>query len=102
MAQKSTFPSPQRARGAAHDFSGQIRELEDAGCDVVFVVATLADTSGIATAFAGRPEFTPTVIGQSPTWQTAFAQNPWLQEHFLLVAEGPGLRRPQRARHGRT
>ena len=89
VAQKSSFPSPSGRQGAAHDFAGQVRELEDAECDVVFAVATLADTNSIATAFAGRPDFTPTVIGQSPTWQTAFAANPWIQEHFLLVSEGP-------------
>ena len=89
VAEQSTFPSPSGRGGAAHDFSGQVRELEDAECDVVFAVATLADTNSIATAFTGRPEFTPTVIGQSPTWLGAFAANPWLQEHFLLAGEGP-------------
>jgi ABC-type branched-subunit amino acid transport system substrate-binding protein len=90
VAQKSSFPSPSGRQGAAHDFAGQVRELEDADCGVVFAVATLADTASIATAFAGRPQFTPTVIGQSPTWNTAFAANPWIQEHFLLAGEGPG------------
>lgn len=89
VAQKSTFPSPSGRGGAAHDFSGNIRELADADCEVVFLVATLADTQAIGTALGGTPNFRPQLIGQSPIWLTAFAASPLLQEHFLLATEGP-------------
>lgn len=86
---RSTFPSPSGRGGAAHDFSGNVRELEQAGCEVVFIVATLADTTGIATAFGSVPDFRPQLIGQSPMWVKAAAASPFLQENFLLAGEGP-------------
>ena len=89
IAAQSTFPSPSGRGGAAHDFSGNIRELDEAGCEVVFIVATLADTTGIATAFGGVPDFRPQLIGQSPMWVKAAAASPFLQEFFLLAGEGP-------------
>ena len=88
VAQKSTFPTVTGRGGPNYDFP-QVRELEDAGCEVVFAVATLFDTKALADAFANQPGYTPTVIGQSPTWQTAFAAHPFIQEHFFLATEGP-------------
>jgi ABC-type branched-subunit amino acid transport system substrate-binding protein len=89
VAAESRFPSPSGRGGAAHDFSGNVRELDQAGCEVVFIVATLADTTGIATAFGSIPDFRPQLIGQSPMWVKPAAASPFLQEYFLLAGEGP-------------
>jgi ABC-type branched-subunit amino acid transport system substrate-binding protein len=72
------------------DFSAQIQQLQGAGCEVVFLVATPSVTGGALGAAAGA-EFAPQWIGQSPSWINALAGSalaPYLQANFVVVAEG--------------
>lgn len=73
------------------DYTTQINQLQGAGCEMVFMVATPADAAG-ALGKAAQVGFTPQWIGQSPTWLTALYQGdlrPYMEENFLLVSEGP-------------
>ena len=73
------------------DFSAQVQQLQDAGCEVVFLV-TLPSVTGTALGTAAASGFAPQWIGTSPTWINAFAQieqlAPYLQEYFVVVGEG--------------
>jgi ABC-type branched-subunit amino acid transport system substrate-binding protein len=80
-----TFPS------GNPDFTTQIGQLEGAGCEMVFLVSTPADT-GAALGKAAEVGYAPQFIGQSPSWIGLLAQSglgPYLQENFLLASEGP-------------
>ncbi len=72
------------------DFSAQIQQLQGAGCEVVYLVATPSVTGGaLGTAAAGG--YAPQWIGMSPTWINALAGSalaPYLQAYFVIVAEG--------------
>jgi ABC-type branched-subunit amino acid transport system substrate-binding protein len=84
IAERVTFPA------ANADFTTQIGQLQGAQCDMVFLVAIPSETSP-ALAKSVELGFAPQWIGQSPTWVTLFATTalaPYLQENFVLAAEG--------------
>lgn len=89
VAEEVTFPSPGQPERPEVDFVAQVSQLEGAGCDVVFFVATASDTTNFNTALTENPDYNPTVLGQSPTWLGIFADFEYLQENFFLIAEGP-------------
>lgn len=86
IAEVVTFP------GGESDFTTQIGALQGAGCEMVLFVGLPTETSpAITRAAQSSPPFEPQWIGQSPSWLTLFAQGdlaPYLQEHFVLAAEG--------------
>jgi ABC-type branched-subunit amino acid transport system substrate-binding protein len=73
------------------DVSAQVGELADANCDAVFLVVTVADTNAIATKMIGR-NFSPQLLGQSPSWLAALANDPnngaFYQEHYIWLGYG--------------
>jgi ABC-type branched-subunit amino acid transport system substrate-binding protein len=72
------------------DFTAQVGQLSETGCDVVFLVSTPTATGGIL-GVAAAQNFTPQWIGQSPTWIGLLAASPlaeYLQANFKVVAEG--------------
>ena len=84
IAERASFPA-----GNA-DFTTQIGQLQGANCDMVFLVAIPSETSPVLSK-AVELGFAPQWIGQSPTWLTLFATTPlapYLQENFVLAAEG--------------
>ncbi len=73
------------------DYTGQVAQLRDAGCEAVFLVSTPVPTNGMLSEAASQ-DFAPQWIGQSPSWLGLYALSPlapYLQENFLLVGEGP-------------
>lgn len=87
LAVTATFPAPP----AAADFTAPISQLEGAGCEMVFLVATPSST-GPALGKAAEVGFAPQWIGQSPSWLGALGKSPlapYLQANFLVVSEGP-------------
>lgn len=87
VAAKAEFPAPGKDR-PKQTFQSQLSSLKAASCEVIFFVGTPTDTGSLATTLGESPDYTPTIIGQSPTWLTAFAAFPYLQQHFLLASEG--------------
>jgi ABC-type branched-subunit amino acid transport system substrate-binding protein len=73
------------------DYIGQVTRLRKAACDIVFLVASVADVGAIL-GTAAQAKFAPRWIGQSPTWLSALAKSPlrpYLEARFWVVAEGP-------------
>jgi ABC-type branched-subunit amino acid transport system substrate-binding protein len=74
------------------DVSAQVGELADANCQAVLLVSLPNDTASIVTKMIGR-NFTPQVLGMSPTWLTGYENDPnngpFYREHFVWVGEGP-------------
>jgi ABC-type branched-subunit amino acid transport system substrate-binding protein len=88
LAEPVRFPAPPAPAG---DFASQIDQLKNAGCEMVFLVATPSSTAPAMTK-AAQSGFNPQWIGQSPTWIGALGQSalaPYLQAHFLIASEGP-------------
>ncbi len=77
---------------ATSDVSAQVGELADSNCDAVLLVSVFNDTASIVTKMIGR-NFTPQVLGMSPTWLTGYENDPnngpFYREHFVWVGEGP-------------
>ena len=72
------------------DFSAQVQQLQGAGCEVVFLVATPSVTGGTLGA-AAASEYRPQWLGLSPTWINALAGSPlapYLQAFFVVIGEG--------------
>jgi ABC-type branched-subunit amino acid transport system substrate-binding protein len=88
LAAEVDFPAPGAER-PAQTFGPQISELQGADCDVVFFVATATDTGAFADALAQESGFDPVILGQSPTWLGLFSDNEYMQENFIILAEGP-------------
>jgi ABC-type branched-subunit amino acid transport system substrate-binding protein len=88
VATHSRFPAVTAER-PAQDFVAQISELEGAGCEVVFLVSLPNDTLALFDSLEENPGYNPTIIGQSPTWIGLLADNPYVQEHYIFVGEGP-------------
>lgn len=87
IAESATFPAPP----ATADFTAPIGQLQGAGCEMVFLVATPTSTGG-ALGKAVEVGFAPQWIGQSPTWIGVLGASPlapYLQENFLVASEGP-------------
>jgi ABC-type branched-subunit amino acid transport system substrate-binding protein len=76
---------------AATEYTGQITQLKNAGCAVVFLTSLPSQTGPIIGA-AAQAGFTPQWVGQSPTWVSALgasaAISPVLQKVFLWTSEG--------------
>jgi ABC-type branched-subunit amino acid transport system substrate-binding protein len=74
------------------DVSAQVGELADANCAAVFLMVTVADTGSIVTKMIGR-NFSPRVLGLSPSWLSALANDPnngaFLAEHYIWLGAGP-------------
>jgi ABC-type branched-subunit amino acid transport system permease subunit/ABC-type branched-subunit amino acid transport system substrate-binding protein len=74
------------------DFTAQVTQLRNAGCQAVFITGLASNTGPIIGA-AARLGFDPQWIGQAPTWIPALAHSvdllPTLTRSFLLVADGP-------------
>lgn len=70
------------------DFSAQVNQLKASGCELVFLVGLPSATGGIMSV-SEKTGFTPQWIGQSPTWIGLLANNPYMQQHFMIVSEGP-------------
>lgn len=72
------------------DFTAPVQQLQAAQCEAVFLTATPTTAGGIV-GKAATSGFAPQWIGQSPTWIGAFTASPllpYLQENFVLAAEG--------------
>jgi ABC-type branched-subunit amino acid transport system substrate-binding protein len=86
IAVTATFPAPP----ATADFTAPISQLQGAGCEMVFLVATPTST-GAALGKAVEVGFAPQWIGQSPTWIGVLGTSPlapYLQANFLVASEG--------------
>jgi ABC-type branched-subunit amino acid transport system substrate-binding protein len=70
------------------EFGAQVNQLKAAGCTLVFLVG-LPNHTGAIMGAAEQVGFTPQWIGQAPTWVGLLAGNKYLQDHFVLVSEGP-------------
>ena len=82
--------STARFKGAAPDFTAQVQQLKNAGCEVVFLVSTPTDT-GKLLGTAAQLSFAPQWVGQSPSYIGALAASPlkdYLAKTFMLAAEG--------------
>lgn len=87
IAETATFPAPP----ATADFTAPIGQLQGAGCEMVFLVATPTST-GAALGKAVELDFAPQWIGQSPSWIGLLGASPlapYLQANFLVASEGP-------------
>lgn len=87
VAATAKFPAPP----AAADFTAPISQLQGAGCEMVFLVATPTST-GAALGKAVEVGFAPQWIGQSPSWIGVLGASPlapYLQKNFLVASEGP-------------
>lgn len=73
------------------DFTGQVTQLKNANCDMVFITALPTETGAIL-GTAAQAKFAPRWIGQSPTWVQALSQSPlkdYLEARYWVVSEGP-------------
>jgi ABC-type branched-subunit amino acid transport system substrate-binding protein len=73
------------------DFTGPISQLQDAGCEFVFVTTVPGQLARIA-ANAARVNFSPRWLAQWPSWHSALIKNPaidYIEEHVWLAGEGP-------------
>jgi ABC-type branched-subunit amino acid transport system substrate-binding protein len=72
------------------DFTGQVTQLKNAKCDMVWVTGLPTET-GALLGTAAQAKFAPRWIGQSPTWVEALAKSPlkpYLEARYWLVSEG--------------
>jgi ABC-type branched-subunit amino acid transport system substrate-binding protein len=72
------------------DFTGQITQLKNAGCQVVYFVGVVSDVGKIF-GTAAQLQFAPKWIAQSPSWIGALAASPlkdYFAANFILVGEG--------------
>src|SRR5215471_15564391 len=72
------------------DTSAQVGELADAKCDAVMLTSLPNDTGSIVTKMVGR-NFTPTVLGMSPSWLGGLESTdngPFYQDHYVWLGYG--------------
>ncbi len=72
------------------DFTGQITQLKNAKCDMVWISGLPTETGAIL-GTAAQGKFAPRWIAQSPSWVEALAKSPlkpYLEARFWLVSEG--------------
>jgi len=79
-AQKYPVPAP--------DLTAQVQALKDANCAAVVLGSLPGDTAAIANK-AQSIGLKTQLIGVSPTFFPAYASNPYLQENFVQVSDGP-------------
>lgn len=85
LTEEATFPV------GNPDFTAQITQLQNAGCEMVWLVSTPSDTGG-ALGKAAELGYAPRWMAQSPTWIGTFVESellPYLEANFTWVAEGP-------------
>lgn len=73
------------------DFTAQVTQLKNEGCEIVFAVSLPVEFSGILGTAAGL-DFAPQWIGQSPSWVDILLGTPlkdYLTQHVLIAAVGP-------------
>jgi ABC-type branched-subunit amino acid transport system substrate-binding protein len=70
------------------EFGAQVNQLKASACELVYLVGLPSATGGIMGA-SEQTGFTPQWIGQSPTWVGLLSGNTYMQQHFLVVNEGP-------------
>jgi ABC-type branched-subunit amino acid transport system substrate-binding protein len=73
------------------NFTAPVSQLKGAGCEITVFVALPNETSPILSEAVAQ-DFAPTWLAASPSWVSIFAQSalaPYLQDNFLLIAEGP-------------
>jgi ABC-type branched-subunit amino acid transport system substrate-binding protein len=73
------------------DFTAPISQLQNAGCEFVFVTAVPGQLARIA-ANAARVTFTPRWIAQWPSWHSVLIKNPaidYIEKYVWLAGEGP-------------
>lgn len=79
-----------RYAGGAQDVTAQVGELQGANCSVILLVSVPTDTGTIlGTAAAGQ--YTPTWLGQSPSYITALKDSPladYLGQTYFQLSEG--------------
>lgn len=90
---KLGFPVAKTARFKVsdQDYVAPVTQLRSAGCKAVFLTSTPGNTAGIV-GTAAKLGFSPTWIGQSPSWASALAQSPLkpvLEASFIVSGEGP-------------
>ncbi|MFN2556230.1 MAG: ABC transporter substrate-binding protein [Nitriliruptorales bacterium] len=91
-ARELGFEPSERAhyRLGDEDFTAQIRQLHDGGCNAVVLLSRPSETSRILGA-AAQGGFSPRWLALTPTWAAALANSPlrqYLQDNFWLVREG--------------
>jgi ABC-type branched-subunit amino acid transport system substrate-binding protein len=79
-----------RFKATDTDFTTPVQQLQDAGCEAVFLTATPTTAGGVM-GKAAQSGFAPKWIGQSPTYIGAFTASPlapYLQANYVLAGEG--------------
>jgi ABC-type branched-subunit amino acid transport system substrate-binding protein len=92
-AEELGFEIAEEARFAVGDeeFTAQVGQLNDAGCELVFLTA-LPTEAGAILGTAAQTQFAPRWIGQSPMWVDELLDSPlrpYLEQTMWVVAEGP-------------
>jgi ABC-type branched-subunit amino acid transport system substrate-binding protein len=82
VAQEVTFAATDT------DYSAQVNQLKAASCTLVYLVGLPNATGGIMGS-AEQIGFAPQWIGQAPTWIGILKGNAYMQQHFVIVSEGP-------------
>ena len=80
----------QRYKAGDKDVTGQIQQLRQARCDMVFYVG-LPQDAGTVWGTAARMSFAPRWIGTSPVWIDELGKSPlaeYLQQTTWIAAEG--------------
>ncbi|MGH9158297.1 MAG: ABC transporter substrate-binding protein [Acidimicrobiales bacterium] len=79
-----------RFRSGETDFTAQVTQLKDSGCQAVFLTALPANT-GVVLGTALKLGFRPQWLAQSPAWEPAMVDfpelAPVLDNEFLLLSE---------------
>lgn len=95
-AEQLGFEIAAEARFAATDTTGEaqapnVGRLAEAGCEFVFLTGTPSNSGALLGASAAGG-FSPTWVGQSPTWVNALAENealaPYLEANYHVVTDG--------------
>ncbi|MGH2847846.1 MAG: ABC transporter substrate-binding protein [Thermoleophilaceae bacterium] len=80
----------QRFRTGDTDVTGQVQQLQQARCDMVFLISVPSD-SGTIWGTAAQLEFAPRWIAQSPAWIDELGASelaPYLEQNVWIVGEG--------------
>jgi ABC-type branched-subunit amino acid transport system substrate-binding protein len=85
-----TLAATAKFKSTDTDFTAPVQQLQAAGCQAVFLVATPSTAGGIMGKSA-TVGFAPQWIGQSPTYIGAFLKSPalpYFQKNYLIASEG--------------
>jgi ABC-type branched-subunit amino acid transport system substrate-binding protein len=78
------------ATSPAAQLAAPMQQLQQAGCEAIFLTATPSTAGGIMGA-AAQAQYAPQWIGQSPTYISAFLASPaapYFQANYLVASEG--------------